>query len=293
MNQEVKGMITEPGSYKIDEQTYHSDVMCPAPSLSRSIIKHLVMDCPLKAWMNHPRLNPDYKPKERAIFDLGHIAHALFLEGIDKIHEINADSWRKKETQQEGDEARKQGKIPLLSENADRVREMVMAAHRQLKESDLGIQDIYEEGDSELSYIWQEQGVWMKVRPDWTKKNRTLCLDYKSTSGSADPEEYTRIIASTALEIQDAFYPRGIRAIEGIVPDFVFMVQEVNPPYLCSFIRLDSMYREMGEQKVTKGIRMWRECLRSKIWPGYPRSIYQVSPKPWSLASWEMKMQEA
>jgi hypothetical protein len=135
--------------------------------------------------MNHPRLNPDYKPKERAIFDLGHIAHALLLEGIDKIFEIKADSWRTKAAQEERNEARKQGMIPLLSENADNAREMVMAAERQLRESDLGIQNLREEGEAELSYIWQEQGTWMKVRPDWTKNNRTLCLDLKTTGVSA------------------------------------------------------------------------------------------------------------
>jgi hypothetical protein len=285
-------MITSPGSYKIDEATYHSDNLCAVPSLSRSVIKDL-LDCPRKAWMNHPRLNPDYKPKEKAIFDLGHIAHALFLEGIDKIHEVNFDSWRTDKAKNAAKEGRALGKIPLLIESADRVREMVMAAHRQLRESELGIQNIYEEGDSELSYIWNERETWFKVRPDWINKNRSLVLDFKTTGTSADPEEYTRIVATTGLDIQRSLYCRGINAVEGIIPRFIFMIMEVNPPFLCSFIEMDSMYKEMGEQKVTRGIRMWRECLRSKIWPGYPKNVVSIEPKPYHLARWEMKMQEA
>lgn len=280
----------KPGCYQIPEQEYHMDKMCPTPSLSRSTIKD-ILDCPLKAWMNHPRLNPRYKPKEKAIFDLGHVAHALFLEGTDKIFEINADSWRSKAAQEARDAARDEGRIPLLIEHADQVRRMVEAANKQLADSELAIRNIREEGDSELSYIWKERDVWMRVRPDWIRKDRKLILDYKTTSSSARPEEYARIITSTALEIQDSFYRRGVYNIERVLPDFVFMVQEVSSPYLCTFIKLDTLFKEMGEQKVTRGIRLWESCLKSDIWPGYSKKVCTVEPKPWALASWEMQMQ--
>ncbi len=280
----------KPGCHhNIPENEYHADP-CPVPSLSRSTIKD-ILDCPLKAWMNHPRLNPRYQPKQRAIFDIGHIAHSLFLEGIDKAVSINAEDWRKNATKGEADEARKAGKIPLLKAQYEGVRIMAEEANRQLAASELGIQSIHEEGDSELSYIWKERDVWMRVRPDWIRKDRKLILDYKTTSSSARPEEYARIITSTALEIQDSFYRRGVYNIERVLPDFVFMVQEVSSPYLCTFIKLDTLFKEMGEQKVTKGIRLWSGCLKSDIWPGYSKKICSVEPKPWALASWEMQMQ--
>lgn len=279
----------KPGCHHIPENEYHADP-CPVPSLSRSTIKD-ILDCPLKAWMNHPRLNPRYQPKQRAIFDIGHIAHSLFLEGIDKAVSINAEDWRKNATKGEADEARKAGKIPLLKAQYEGVRIMAEEANRQLAASELGIQSIREEGDSELSYIWKERDVWMRVRPDWIRKDRKLILDYKTTSSSARPEEYARIITSTALEIQDSFYRRGVYNIERVLPDFVFMVQEVSSPYLCTFIKLDTLFKEMGEQKVTKGIRLWSSCLKSDIWPGYSKKVCTVEPKPWALASWEMQMQ--
>mgnify|MGYP001136852850 CR=1 FL=1 len=279
----------KPGCHHIPENEYHADP-CPVPSLSRSTIKD-ILDCPLKAWMNHPRLNPRYQPKQRAIFDIGHIAHSLFIEGIDKAVSINAEDWRKNATKGEADEARKAGKIPLLKAQYEGVRIMAEEANRQLAASELGIQSIHEEGDSELSYIWKERDVWMRVRPDWIRKDRKLILDYKTTSSSARPEEYARIITSTALEIQDSFYRRGVYNIERVLPDFVFMVQEVSSPYLCTFIKLDTLFKEMGEQKVTRGIRLWESCLKSDIWPGYSKKVCTVEPKPWALASWEMQMQ--
>lgn len=279
----------KPGCYQIPEQEYHMDKMCPTPSLSRSTIKD-ILDCPLKAWMNHPRLNPRYKPKEKAIFDLGHVAHALFLEGTDKIFEINADSWRSKAAQEARDAARKEGKIPLLIEHADQVRRMVEAADKQLADSELAIRNIREEGDSELSYIWKERDVWMRVRPDWIRKDRTIIIDYKTTGTSARPEEYSKIISSTGLDIQDAFYCRGVHNIEKSNPRLFFMVQEVQAPFLCSFISLDTLFKEMGDQKVRKGIEAWRHCLKADRWPGYSGKICTVEPKPWALASWEMQM---
>jgi hypothetical protein len=48
------------------------------------------------------------------------------------------------------------------------------------------------------------------------------------------------------------------------------------------------MYADMGNQKVERGIKVWRECLKSGVWPGYPQTIYTVEPMPWNLASWEI-----
>jgi hypothetical protein len=291
-------LITKPGAYRISEKDYHADNICETPSLSRSVIKDLISGCPAKAWNNHPRLNPNYKAKEKDIFDLGHAAHALLLEGLDKMAVIDADSWRKDSTKESATEARKNGKIPFLIEQAERISLMVIAAERQLVDSELGIKNLREEGDSELSYVWNEHGIWMRVRPDWIRRDRLLCLDYKSTGTSADPEEYNKIVAQTGLDIQGAFYPRGVLAVEHPAntqmfkpPEMVFMVQETYPPYLCTFIRLDPMFREMGEGKVHKGIAIWGDCLRNNRWPGYSNKIQTIDPKPWALASWEMKMQ--
>lgn len=273
------------GSYRISEEEYHADP-CEYPSLSRGIIKDLVMSCPARAWVNHPKLNPNYKAKEREIFDLGHAAHALFLQGIDNAWIIDAPDWKKKETKEARDRARDAGKYPILIDKYKDIKAMVEVANEQIWNY-LGL--TIEDGESEVSYIWKEGELWMRIRLDWiTRKNR-LILDYKTTGASSNPEEYSNIAGNTGLDIQDAFYRRGVYAVEKEEYDFIFMVQECQPPYICSFIRLDEMFKDMGEQKVAKGIRLWEKCLKANHWPGYTEHIYTIEPKPWALASWEQR----
>jgi hypothetical protein len=282
-------MITEPGSYRIDEKDYHLDNQTATPSLSRSVIKALVSECPLRAWYEHPRLNPRYVAEEKKIFDIGHAAHALLLEGIDRMAVVNADNWTTKAAKEARDEARKEGKIPVLAKQSEAILGMTWEATCFLAHSELGISDLRDSGDSEISYYWCEHGTWMRVRPDWINHERTLILDYKTTGTSADPGRYQQIATQTGLEIQDAFYRRGVRAVDGTNPRMVFLVQEAEPPYLCSLISMDMMFREMGHQKVEKGIALWRDCLSRNEWPGYTSDIQIIEPKPWALAEWEQR----
>lgn len=281
----------KPGAYKIKFADYLADP-CPVPSLSRSTIKALVNECPRKAYHGHPRLNPDYKVEEKTQFDIGTAAHDYFLGGENSVIVFDYDNWKKKEAQEARDSARSIGKTPLLREQFNSIQKMVAVAHQSLAEfiaygEPLNIK--IADGDSELTYIWNEEETWFRIRPDWISKDRKIILDYKTTGQSADPEKYIGIIDHTGLDIQDALYRRGVHAIDGTEPDFYFMVQETESPYLCSFISLDMQFKDMGEQKVSMGVRVWRKCVKTGIWPSYPKELCTVEPKPWSLASWEMK----
>ena len=257
--------------------------------MSRSVIKQLLTQSPHHAWFNHPRLNPDYQPEESETkFDIGTAAHALLLQGLDCAVVIDADDWRKKDAKEARDAARSIGKIPLLKHQWADVEKMVETANIALGTSELCI-NIWHDGDSELTYIWKEGETWCKARPDWISMDRALIIDYKSTGASAAPEDYVRIAVSTGLDIQDSWYRRGVRAIDGTDPDFIFMVQENFPPYLCSFIRLDMMFQDMGYEKVKKGLSTWRKCMESNDWPGYSTDIYTLEVPPWALASWELR----
>lgn len=281
-------MLTEKGCHEINFTDYLSDP-APEPSLTRTTIKDLLFRSPRHAFYGHSRLNPGYKTKEAEKFDIGTAAHALFLDGIDIIEVINADDWRTKAAKEARDEARAKGKIPLLTAQTDNIFAMVDAARAALADSELAIGDLQTEGDSELTYIWNEGKTWCRIRPDWISKDRALIIDFKTTAASAHPEEYNKIAVSTGLDIQDVFYRRGVKEIEGIEPTFVFMIQEIDPPYLCSFVKLDTLFIEMGEEKVKKGIRLWQECLHTGIWPGYTNQIYTMEAPAWSLASWEIR----
>lgn len=280
------------GIYRIDEKIYHADP-CPEPSLSRSTIKELIYHSPAHAKFNHPRLNPFHKEEERERFDIGNAAHSLLLEGIDNIAVVEADDWRTKAAKEERENARKEGKTPLLKHQYWAAQEMVHAAELQIINcKELGITNLQKDGNSEMSYIWQENGTWFRTRPDWLPKDRKFILDYKTTEYSANPSDYARIAISTGLDIQAALYTRGVQKLDGIDPKFILIVQEVQEPYICSFIGFTPQFMEMGRSKVDYGVFLWRACLNSGVWNGYPTSVCWIEPPAWGLTAWEGRASE-
>ena len=272
------------GELRIDFPAYLADP-APEPSLSRGGIVQLINGPPAKAWWNHPRLNPDYEQEEgEEKFDIGTAAHSLFLQGIDRAEVIEADSWRTKDAKEKRETARSSGRIPFLPHQYEEVLSMVTAA-----QCAAGPHFVVSEGDAELTYIWEENGTFFRIRPDWINKSRTEIWDYKTTGKSADPEEFAKSVIGYGYDVQEALYKRGVSKVCGTRPNFTFMVQEIFPPYLCSFIELDLQFQDMGESKVRTGTKIWRECMASGKWPGYSDRIYTVEAPAWGLASWEMR----
>lgn len=283
-------MINSPGIYKIPLEEYHADP-CEIPSLSRSTIIDLLSRSAAHAWFNHPRLNPNFQKDEgEKKFDIGQAAHSLLLEGLDNVAVIEAEDWRTKMAKEKRDEAREQGKFPLLLYQYEEVKIMVESAHRQIFAcTELGIADLQLDGDSELSYIWQEEETWLRVRPDWVSQDHKLIFDYKTTGISVNPSELARHIVNMAYDVQDSLYSRGVKAVHGVDPKFIFIFQEIEKPYFCSFIGLPPEFMEMGKQKVEYGIFLWQECMSRNEWPPYPNRVCWIDLPAWASFSWEKK----
>lgn len=285
------------GVHRISQEIYHADP-APAPSLSRSIIKDLVSDCPARAFGNHPKLGGKREESSSPAMDMGVVCHSLTLEGIDKAVPVDPRDhagkkwnvpigWTNNSIREARDTIRSSGKIPLLIDDYHRALEIVKAAEEQLAQSELGIISLKEEGESELTYIWEEAGVWLRTRPDWVSNDRKIILDLKFTGTTANPSAFERHIEPMGYEIQSALYRRGVKAIDKTDATFLFFVVEVQPPYLACLIGLDPSYQEIGKGKVEMGIDLWRKHMLENNWPGYDRKVHYLQPKPWSLANWE------
>lgn len=284
-------MITAPGVYELSMEEYQADP-CLEPSLSRGVIKNLLYRSPAHAKHEHPRLNPIYKDEQNSKFDVGTVAHALLLQGEDGVEVIDADDWRTKAAKEQRDKAREDGKTPLLLHQYESVGEMVKSAEVQIAScKDLGAILLCVDGKPEQSYIWSED-VWIRTRPDWISNDFKIVLDYKTTEASANPEDYARIIISNGLDIQAALYSRGVKAIHGVDPKFIFVVQEVAEPYLCSFISLSPQFLNMANQKCDYGIFLFKKCLSEDEWPAYPNRVCYLEPPAWALNSWEVRAAE-
>jgi hypothetical protein len=281
-------MITAPGIYDISEDEYHGNP-APEPCFSTGVCKDLINKSPKHAWANHPALNPDFQDERKDTFSIGTTGHALFLQGICKAYVAEYDSWRTKAAQEAKQEAYDKGLVPLLREQYDRVLEMVAEAKRALRESELGINDLQQEGISERSFFWKEGETWCKVRPDWIALDFSVQIHYKTTSTLANPDTVDRLVLSMGYDIAEAFYRRGVKAVTTKVARSVFFIQEVSPPYACVPVDISPQWKAMADDKVELGLSIWKQCMKKNEWPGYPTRVCTLDPPAWALAAWEMK----
>lgn len=276
----------EPGIHTIDAKQYHGDPS-EKPSLTASIADKLVNQTPLHAWHAHPRLNPDFKREEKSTFDIGTIAHSLILEGdVTKVHVIDATDWRKKAVQEERDEARARGKVPILAPDWDRVLDMVGAVKLQLGRREDEI-PLFTDGKPEQTLVWEERGITCRARLDWLRDDHLAIDDLKTTGRSANPLEWNRnTLWGIGADLQVAFYLRGLEKLTGTKAQWRYVICETAAPYAISVLSPAPSMLELGAQKVERAIELWRECLAKDQWPGYPTPIYYAEPPPYIELQW-------
>lgn len=252
------------------------------PELSSSIAHVLVNKSALHAWTAHPRLNPNYRQEESAEFDYGRAAHSALLEGDEsRFVVIEADDWRKKEPKELRDKARADGKMPMLGRQVHKVRAMVKAALEYVAASELA--GVFKSGIAEESIRWQEGAALCRATPDWLTGDKSLVLDYKTTV-NANPHSFVSLAIGYGYAMQEAFYRRGVKAVHGKEPRFVFLLQEKEPPFACSLVAFDPAMQEIGDRQAEYAIMLWKDYTARKFWPGYPSRIAHLEPPAWYLA---------
>lgn len=282
-------MTTAPGIHDIPSGAYHAGPT-DQPALSASIAKIIVNRSPLHAWNAHRQLNPNWRPDERDGFDLGSAAHILFLEGArfaEKVATIDATDWRTKVAKEHRATSREAGLIPMLQRDFARMTEMVDAIRTQLDGRD-DDPPLFAGGKPERSVIWEEDGVICKARLDYLHDDFAAADDLKtvpSKGGTAHPVDWSRRTFWTiGADIEARFHSRGVKAVTGIEPHFRFLVAECRPPYAISVMDLAPSVAEIADRKIDHAIAVWRECLKTGVWPGYQADVASIEVGGWQEA---------
>ena len=279
-------MLTE-GVHIIPLSEYIADP-APQPSLNAGAVHTLITKSPRHACYGHPRLNANYESDESSRLDIGTIAHALLLENdASRVVVIEADDWRTKAAKEQRDEARALGKLPILSKDYFGIQEMVLVAKAAIAKSEFA-QD-WREAIPEQTLLWQHEGVWCRSRPDKATPDWRILWDYK-TSVSAHPMAFMRTIMQHGYDIQAELGMMGVEALglnEGEKVAFVFVVQEIEPPYALSFISLSPEWQQLAHQKIKRAMMTWKGCLRENHWPAYTTQVAYLEPPAYASIGWE------
>ena len=277
------------------------------PAVSAGLLRTLITECPYAAWFES-WLNPNPPPPDDTKeTDRGTVAHAILLEGnadnvvvvdpvdypaLTKPHNTPV-GWGNKSICAARDDIRASGKIPILKPAMAEIYAMVEAAKQfiaSLKDSEPAVWEAFQPGggQSEVTYTWDDNGTKAKMRPDRRAHTDKLIIDYKSTATSAHPDAWGRSqLIGAGYYLSAAFYKRGFKELFGTDPDYLFLVQEVDPPYLCSLVGCEPALLELGARKIQAALTVWAQCVKDGIWPAYPRKVAYPETPGYLLAQWE------
>lgn len=262
-------IITEPGVYP--DLRFEDYVRDPVPggSLSNSEAKHLI---PPKGNPARFRWEKDHKKPTRRVFEIGTAAHALVLGTGPVLVEIEADNWRGKQANQEADEARAEGAVPLLTHEYRMVQDMAAALRGHRTAAALFDPD---RGEVEQSLLWLDgpTGVMRRARLDHLPHptdGRAIIADYK-TCESADAEACSKSMWRYGYNRQAAAYLDGARALRRAADDamYVIVYQEKVAPYLVHVFEVDAMALEIGRAQNRAALELYARCVAEDRWPGW------------------------
>jgi hypothetical protein len=270
--------VAAPGVYDMPDHVYHADPV-PGGSLSSTGVRKLLPpSCPalFRHWLDNGEA-----PKSE--FDFGHAAHRRVLGIGAELVEVKAKDWRTNAAKAAAEQARAEGKVPLLTADLEHVAAMAAALRQHPIARALLDPD---RGRPEQSLFWvDETGVWCRARLDWLPDphgGRVILTDYKTTT-CASSEHLSKEVGNYGYYMQDAFYLAGAQAL-GLAGDdaaFVFVCQEKTAPYLVNIVELDSTALAIGRRRNRQAIDLYAECTATGQWPGYSTDIELISLPSW------------
>lgn len=293
------------GAYRCSMSHYHSQHICPGPSVSSTGIRKAALHSPHAFWMSWDG-NPNRYP-EKEISDaliLGRAAHSLLLgDEVFDDHFIYVPSdapqrptatqiaayertgvWSESaapraEFWTEFDEKAK-GRMLLKQEAVERI--MYMAEN--LKANPACV-ELLTSNLTEVSMIWQDQatGLWIKSRPDCIPDNGYDISDLKSFSpkGGDLTLSAMRAVTDHGYALQMALAIEGAENVFGTTATRCALVfTQTTEPYEPIPIEIDEESLYWARVLNRHGIDRIAHGLRTGEWPGRATEIKTYSYPP-------------
>jgi len=248
----------------ISNADYHKD-----PALGSTSLKTLATRTP--AHYQHDKAHPKFSDA----FTLGTAAHSIILEGDPSgIVVVDADNWLTRDAKAAKSAALGSGLQPLLTKEWAQVLAMndAVMAHPLARAAFTGHK-------AEQSVFWEEDGLVLKCRPDAWRPG--LLVDLK-TGRDASPDAFGKTAHEFGYHQSAAHYIDGVKAATGEELPFHFVLVEKTAPYLVSVVELDIEAINIGRQLNDRAKRIYRECVESNTWPGYPNADL-ISLPMWAI----------
>jgi len=259
---------------------------CPEPSLSTTTVQLLLERSPHHAWWWHPRLGAN-REDDSTRAELGSAVHAALFGGAEVVYAPeDFHDWRKGDARAFRDKARAIGQLPLLAHQRQQIEDMVGLAEQRIMGL-VGQLPLYEH-----TLLWHD-AVWGRSRPDILSRDRELLIDYKTSTNAAPPTWIRTTLLGGGYHLQAGLALWGLNALEGESKrapgrEFLFLVQEIDPPYALSVVALGPDLLEVANKQIDRASRMWSECMSAGEFPSYASDIHYAEAPTWLVMQTEM-----
>jgi hypothetical protein len=267
--------ILGPGVYEnFSERDYRLDP-CETPSFNYSTAKTMVNESDWHAWKQHPRLGGEGKIANKKM-DRGTILHALLLnQPLWNIAIIDAQDYKKKDTQQQRDAAKDAGKLVILKREYDALITGLPTIRQNLRDADVEL-----DGRCEATLIWDCDGARCRTRIDHVDNDMVKPIDIKCTE-DANPRYVENHIVDMGYDIQCA---AEIEAIETLHPGLVGRVSfrdvfiEAEYPHFVVSVEHSESLVSLGKSRWFRSKKRWLDNLETGIWKGFVNKVIAHAP---------------
>lgn len=293
----VQPVPGEVGIYKLADEVYHSLPLCSSHALGK-----LADATPMH--LKHEREHPS-KPTEAMRF--GSALHTLVLEpeAFRDRHPVTkqCEAKTKKGTQctsmgkyhdellgwvcgthATDDSAELDGSItPEQLDTLNAMRDAIMRhtdAAKILKT--IGANEIAAFWDRQVEGDGWTQTVRCKLKADALRHVIGTVADIK-TAESAARRDFESAIVNYGYARQAAFYQDGFAAHGITIEHFVFIVVEKTAPHGVQVFRVQEDAIAKGREQNEQLIRLYADCERRGVWPGYSEEVQDVSMPAWAM----------
>jgi hypothetical protein len=130
---------------------------------------------------------------------------------------------------------------------------------------------LHRSGWSEVSAIWERDGVMLKGRIDrYAEGAPHLLLDIKKCQvGAGSREDIEKSIVNYGWYRQAFMYCDAVFTLTGEEPDFGWVVVEDGPPFDVNYLPIDAETLSIGRSEVDRVLTNWRVACAEQRFSGY------------------------
>lgn len=136
-------------------------------------------------------------------------------------------------------------------------------------------------------FVEDDMGTLRKLRPDILPNAGNIIPDLKTVEDASEAA-FSRSLSNFGWYRKAAYYLDGCALLGREFESFVLIAVEKAPPYAVAVYNVDPAAIELGRREYQRDLVIYRECLLSGKWPGYPERVQCVS-----LPIWRQKELEA